>query len=475
MMSARRTRTWIGAARTRFASTAEPPTAPAARRARRSARRSRPHTIALAALAIFVAVLATSCKSGPYTLELMPTPEVYLDPRIDPFENIASIPNEDLPYQGILYATHREPATEGRSFYQSSRGSFLRLGIARVTAGGEYPDLAEARRLALSEKRSDAHRMKVDRIEEIGILAESVSELHDPALIPPDLDRGGREFASLINAKLAVSTHKEIFVYVHGYRVVFENPVLVATELWTFLGYDGVMIAFSWPSTPHWWAYVKDLETADLSANYLRVLLGFLAKNTDAEKIHVLGYSAGTRIVLSALDQLALMHHRSDRETALRDLKLGRVPLVGSDFDRNGFGAAIVSGLLKVPEKLTIYLSDTDSALRFSRWLLSYDRLGQMWKDRPLPKHITDFLRRHPMLQLIDVTGAESAAAGNGHAYFRMSPWVSSDIMVSILADLEPAERGLVPTEDLIWKFPKDYIERQKEALFEHFGEDHVP
>ncbi|NIT60672.1 MAG: alpha/beta hydrolase, partial [Aliifodinibius sp.] len=52
-------------------------------------------------------------------------------------------------------------------------------------------------------------------------------------------------------------------IYVHGYKVVFENPMLVATELWHFLGYDGVMVGYAWPSTPSRWAYLRDTDTSN--------------------------------------------------------------------------------------------------------------------------------------------------------------------------------------------------------------------
>ena len=112
-------------------------------------------------------------------------------------------------------------------------------------------------------------------------------------------------FADLINSKLEISRRKEILIYVHGYKVVFDNPILVTTELWHFLGYDGVAIAFAWSSTPSTWAYMSDLETAALSAHSLRVLIKYLADETQAERINIIGYSAGTRVVIDALDQLS--------------------------------------------------------------------------------------------------------------------------------------------------------------------------
>lgn len=158
-------------------------------------------------------------------------------------------------------------------------------------------------------------------VEELGILDRSITVFTPPNLITKELYQPAKRFAELVNEKLKQSQRKDIYIYVHGYKVVFENPILVATELWHFLGYDGVFIAYAWPSTPKTLAYVTD---------------------------------------------------------------------------------------------------------------------------------------------------AESAAAGNGHAYFRKSPWTSSDILMTLMHDLRPDERGLVRSEDIpIWTFPPDYIHRLRAALLE--------
>ena len=55
---------------------------------------------------------------------------------------------------------------------------------------------------------------------------------------------------------------------------------------------------------------------------------------------------------------------------------------------------------------------------------------------------------------------------GNGHAYFRSSPSVSSDILMTLMYDLDPSERGLERVEGLpTWEFPLDYRERLLKAL----------
>ena len=55
------------------------------------------------------------------------------------------------------------------------------------------------------------------------------------------------------------------------------------------------------------------------------------------------------------------------------------------------------------------------------------------------------------------------------HGAWYESPWVSTDVMVTILAhDITPEERGLVPVQvnDIrVWTFPDDYPERVKAKL----------
>ncbi len=396
-----------------------------------------------------------------YKIELMPAPELYTANVVDPFDGIDHISDEELPYRGILYATDRHPSEEKNAYYENERGFLLRLGMAEVSLGGEHLDWEEARRISLLKNRSDSYPLKVTAVQEFGVLDRSVNELIDPSLLPSDLHSGATAFSELVNTKLAISRKKEILIYVHGYKVVFDNPVLVTTELWHFLGYDGVAIAFAWPSTPSRWAYMSDIETASLSAFNLRLLIEYLAAETNAKAINIIGYSAGTRVVIDALSQLALIHKNTAPESIRRKLPVGQVILVGSDYDKDLFVANVIDGLLRLPESLTIYMSEKDQALTLSRWLFGRNRLGQMLTARPLKPHIDEYLEKNESLRIIDVTHAEAASSGNGHGYLRSSPWVSSDMLVSLFYDLPPKQRGLVRYPDMpVWTFPDDYNDR---------------
>jgi esterase/lipase superfamily enzyme len=409
---------------------------------------------------LILLTLLSACTSGPpLSIDLMPAPDVYDDAGFNPLPE--QDPYRTAVYSGLLYATDRLPAQVGgrERFYADERGNMLRLGVADVDMGDGDIDWEEARRVSLLKDRSEKYPLSVTGVDEIGVLRATVTPF-DQA---PEQDAAA-PFAELVNAKLRTSNRQDIYIYVHGYKVVFENPILVGSELWHFLGYDGALIAYAWPSTPSRLAYASDAETAAVTTRNLRLLIEYLARDTQARRIHIIGYSAGTRVVLGALAQLALLN-TSDGTTG-RGPDIGRVVLVGSDYDRDLFGNYLSDGLLSIVDDLTVYMSPTDKALGISRWLFARDRLGQSFQDEDVGTATKSYFEQNQALQLIDVSDAPSSAAGNGHAYFRGSPWVSSDILMSLYWDLSPSERGLERAPgSVIWQFPAAYPQRLSDSI----------
>lgn len=174
-------------------------------------------------------------------------------------------------------------------------------------------------------------------------------------------------------------------------------------------------------------------------------------------------------MVARACEQLALMYHDKNREEIHAKLRLGNLILAGSDMDREVFGAYLADGALNVPRHMSIYVSDKDKALGFSRWLTRRERLGQMIDQESLPPAAHRLLTDHQdHISIIDVSDAEGSETGNGHGYFRDSPWASSDILMTLLYDLTPEQRGLVLKQTIpVWQFPDDYMGRLWATLAE--------
>jgi len=369
----------------------------------------------------------------------------------------------------MLYATDRKPSDDPheRPFYLDEAGFLLRLGEARVNAGPEGADWETVRRTTLAKNRTGEYSLEVVSVNETGYLSSTYSFMTRSTPEPVLTDHHGREFARLVNERLTTSRIKDVYVYLHGFRVMFDVPVLVASELWHFMGYRGAFISYSWASTPSLFAYFADLEAAVIMARKLRLFLTYLAEETRAEKIHIIAFSAGSRLVVRALHQLALLKKEDTAEEIRQEVRIGNVIIVGGDISREEFGVALADGMLRVAERTTIYVSSDDRPLAFVSRLFRRKRLGELWQAE-LPQRVANFLRANPSLQYIDVTEAADSTYGNGHSFFRKSPWVSSDLIALLSYDLGAGRRGLEKEPDLrVWTFPPDFIERLRKVLAE--------
>lgn len=421
---------------------------------------------------LVVTALLSACSSAPIDqIDLMPAPEVYGDGLLNPLPD--TNPFDRIPYDGILFATDRLPATDEdpEQYYSNDRGRVVRLGLAEIQFGKKDFSWDFARQVSMLKTRSEEYPVKISKVDEWGIMDSSIPYWFDTSLFteeerPPDATA---RFTDAINSQLAVSKKKHVYIFVHGYKVVYENPVLVSAELWHFLGYNGAFIAYAWPSTPSKFAYIKDSDTSAGFARNFRLLLETVSESTDAEEIHIIGYSNGTRLVLRAMEQLALIHKGESADEILKQLRIHNVILTASDIDREVFGAYMSDGILNVSKHTSIYLSPNDKALGVSQFLTRRERLGQLWSNDGGKKHklaqkaLIDY---RDQVSFINVSNAEGADTGNGHGYFRSSPWASSDILMAMYYGLKPEQRGLVEQDDLpIFTFPPDYISRLWNAI----------
>jgi esterase/lipase superfamily enzyme len=410
--------------------------------------------------------MCAGCSTSihPYRLEMMPPPAIY---------SAGAVPSPDERHPelrdgrvALPYATLREPSAQhdDEPFYRNQRGSVLRLGLAVVGA-------------ALDEKHhgSDASASGQDRapmllevadVEELGVLPATQAPFVAADFDVSAAESGPSAFAAAVDRTLLDGPGHDIYIYVHGYKVGFENAVAVSAELWHYLDYEGAFIAFAWPATPRRTAYFGDLETAELAAIVLRRFLTYLSNETQARRIHIVGYSAGTRVIVSALAGLALSQPAGSPQRGSGDNRIGQVTLVGSDMDRALLALSVSEGILALVDGFTVYVSSKDKALNVARRLHGRDRAGEAFAPGQPPAPARTWLHTQPKFSFIDVSDAAASTIENGHRYFRKSSWVSSDILMMLRFGLGPEERGLVRVEDSpMWRFPPDYVERLSAAV----------
>lgn len=402
--------------------------------------------------------LLLGCGEGSYDeIELMPSPVVYSETNFSPF--LAEEGEELAAQSKLFFVTDREKAgpEDKQPYYTNQRGQLSRAGTVDVELSPTVQNWEDFVDVTLQGSRDRKYLLNVADVTEIGVLPYSVADLYQSPPTDVEMDAAGKNFAIAINAQLALSQNKDIHIYIHGYNVDFEYSTLIAREIEHFLGYQGAFITYNWAATPNRFAYFKDQETATATRRNLRSLIEFLSDNTNAKRINLIGYSAGSRLAFEVTYQIALLNRSGSGP------RLGDVILVSSDLDRSYFGHALADGILDAVDQLSIYTSGTDAALGMSSFVFGRDRLGQSWnKDgSDVWPALEEKLASLKNLEIIDVTDAEESSVGNGHSFFRTSPWASSDIFLSLLTSLTAKERGLLrPEGKSVWTFPPDYPQR---------------
>lgn len=241
-----------------------------------------------------------------------------------------------------------------------------------------------------------------------------------------------------LGGSLAGAGKDEVLVYIHGYKTSFERAVHKAGQLAYDLSFAGVPVAYSWPSEGSFGAYMKDAETAVLSAPKLASFLGQLLESVGRGKVHVLAYSLGNRVLSGALRSLTA--ERSDGQRLL-----GQVILAAPDVNADIFRELIAPEIRGIAERITLYASSKDRMLDLAQKANGYWRAGQAGDSIVVVEGI----------DTVDASRMETDLLG--HGYFSENKRVVDDLFLLIRHRLPPEERNLrtVSREDRgYWLIP---------------------
>ena len=288
----------------------------------------------------------------------MTTPIVFEDGGVDPLADVVEAHRwNELP---VFIATDRAPGLRQDDppnwghFYSNDRGYELLLARARVRIGDpdtSWPDLVAASRAAPRSWEPPTALTHIEEFGSAGVLGEvgvrplmrsrqALFELLDDVEESADPGPAIRTFVGEINEQLARSARKDVYVFVHGFNTTVRGNTMLAGALWHYLGRDGAMVSFEWPSRASMFDYSIDKASARVSVLRLRLLFRIIHELTDAERIHVLAHSAGSPIVITALAQFRLIY---DRDEILAESKIGHVVLAAPDMDLMLFENAITT------------------------------------------------------------------------------------------------------------------------------------
>jgi esterase/lipase superfamily enzyme len=415
---------------------------------------------------LMVCLCAATLAGCSKTPQLMPTPTLYVHTEDDPF---AEVP-EELRHNRVevLYLTDRAKTHVGPRGpdYGHKRSRSVVFGIAEVQFGENvsWDELVAASR---TDKRKSKLPVKVVRRSELFEFPPTPKALfldaHADAAVEdglattiskdPDVAAGEAAAVEELKARLARTPVKEVFIFIHGVNTSLDSSVSTVAQLWHFLGRRGVPIAYSWPAGGGGGplrSYTYDRESSEFTVVHLKEMLRVIADCPEVQKVHLMGHSRGTDVLLTALRELHIEVSASGGSTRQR-LKLGTVVLAAPDLDFDiVIQRSATARLGQIPERTAVYICAQDQALGISNWLFSgVTRLGRMKPDM-FTKDELRALRALGNPQFIDAKIADPGPFA--HSYFHSNPAVSSDLVLLFRYGLLPGPtRPLEASDEGFW------------------------
>jgi esterase/lipase superfamily enzyme len=381
---------------------------------------------------------------------MMPTPTVHQYLGAEAFGDMAK--EDQSPDLTIFYATNRPGSgpPNDRS-YDDGIVDKMQVGKAVVHFGDRHMTWRSLLDLSVFQDRPEEIPLHLDVTTEMATLAGNHKE----------------SFAAAINKTLQKRRYKDLTLYVHGARSSFFRACVQGSQFYHFMGREGVLLSFSWPSTGSFFKYKKDVAFAAESVEKFADLVEFLATNTQTEKINILAYSAGAQVVAPGL-ALLRERHASLSDNALRSkLRIGVAYFAAPDVSFIRFCNTYLPKFYKIVDNTTVTFHKKDGVLALAAIANKESRLG-----RPDGGELTDeeivFLKkaaREEQLDAIDMSYSPKKRPANfkDHGYWYTNVWVSSDVILQLFTKERPEKRGLKKIPDSkIWYFPADYPETLK-------------
>jgi esterase/lipase superfamily enzyme len=287
----------------------------------------------------------------------------------------------------------------------------IRVGTVRV-------DLNWGRACAASDKPRtwihDGEKLEDAMLEStsVGFIESNGSKVHDIV----------HEYRAAI--KKGEKVHALIFV--HGFRVTFDEAAATAAELANCMKSDLLPVVVSWPSAGVMTSYLADEESVSASTERLRSVFQALLTDPDIDEVTIIAHSMGTRLVTRILADLDLQNVKLPH--------LAHIVFAAADLSQQEF-SAYWARIHTTPSKgWTLYASSEDLALWASTVAhRTHPRIGDV-----LPNIFT--------VQGADTIDASTVAPvlkAFGHSYIVNSEPVVQDMRTWIVDHKDPAKRGL--------------------------------
>lgn len=325
----------------------------------------------------------------------------------------------------IFYGTDRQRtgSTQPVEFYLGDRGP-LEVGTCEVTIPASH---------------------QVGELESAGTFEKPDPEKHIILLTVTPMSEAG--FASGLAARVESDNAREALVFIHGYNVSFEDAARRTAQMAADLQFDGAPVMYSWPSQASIGGYPVDEANIRWTVPHLQQFLDLIVEHSGASKVHLIAHSMGNRAVTEVLLRYATAAALKPGTSP----QLNQVILVAPDVDADVFRDEIAPRIRSISERISLYASANDKALKVSKGVHGHPRAGDLSSGILITGGV----------ETIDASNVDTSllnAIALGHSYFAEQPTVIDDLRL-LLKGRSPAKRGLIERKDggsIYWEVVPD-------------------
>jgi esterase/lipase superfamily enzyme len=310
----------------------------------------------------------------------------------------------------VFYGTNRAPTRETKpaQFYGGARGD-LQYGSLDVT---------------IPRIHQEAQLETQPRWVEYTFAADQAAMRAQYVLLDKITPLDKSEFVRQLHQQISESRFKDVFIFVHGYNNTFEDAARRTAQMAYDLDFDGTPMLYSWPSQGSATAYAVDEAAVGVSGRRLADFLETVVAQSGAQRIHLIAHSMGNRALIEALQT-----YLAKRAPENRQHIFGQIVFTAPDVDRDYF-TDVIPSLAGSAERVTLYASDNDYALRTSQFVHGAPRAGTAGDD---------VIVKLAGLDSIDMSSVPADALG--HSYFAANSGAIYDIFRLLWRGDPPPQR----------------------------------
>jgi len=135
-------------------------------------------------------------------------------------------------------------------------------------------------------------------------------------------------FAHKLRQFLPLTDRKDIFLFIHGFKVRFSSAVIRTAQIALDIEWDGISACYSWPTAAKLSEYSTDAIYVKEAVLHFRRYVEILTRQLpDGGRVHIVCHSMGGRLVSEALQDFDIDISR----------KLGHIIFAAADVEVNAF------------------------------------------------------------------------------------------------------------------------------------------